>query len=131
MEQDKLSMPKQEVGSQLAISTFYLRNIVLNVAMIALPLMGKHNVNGVLNKCIAYVTYFVNYVGNSILYYVASSYVMSNFGKNYNNINSTIVVSSTILVININLCSGTNVTQQSDHIGGYYTIFKIILQGHQ
>jgi hypothetical protein len=64
----------------------------------------------------------VNYVGNSILHYVASSYVMSNFGKNYNNIDLTIAISSTILVIKISSCSGTNVTQQSDHIGGYYTI---------
>jgi hypothetical protein len=64
----------------------------------------------------------VNYEGNSILYYVASSYVMNNFGKNYNNIDSTIVVSSTILIIKISSCSGTNVTQQSDHINGYYTI---------
>jgi len=66
----------------------------------------------------------VNYVGtwSSILHYVASAYVMSNFGKNYNNIDSTIAVSSTILVTKISSCSGTNVTQQSDHIGGYYTI---------
>jgi hypothetical protein len=56
------------------------------------------------------------------VYYVASSYVMSNFGKNYYNIDSTIVLSSTILVIKIRSCSGTDVTQQSDHIGGYYTI---------
>jgi hypothetical protein len=34
-------MPKQEVGSQLVISTFYLRNIVLNVVMIILPLIGN------------------------------------------------------------------------------------------
>jgi len=34
-------MPKQEVGSQLATSTFYLKNIVLNVALITLPLMGN------------------------------------------------------------------------------------------
>jgi len=34
-------MPKQEVGSQLVISTFYLRNIVLNVVLIILPLIGN------------------------------------------------------------------------------------------
>lgn len=34
-------MPKQKVGSQLVISTFYLRNIVLNVVLITLPLIGN------------------------------------------------------------------------------------------
>ncbi len=41
VEEDKISMPKQEVGFQLATSTFDLRNIVLNVALITLPLMGN------------------------------------------------------------------------------------------
>jgi hypothetical protein len=41
VEQERNSMPKQEVGSQLATFTFYLRNIVLNVAFITLPLMGN------------------------------------------------------------------------------------------
>ncbi len=37
----RISMPKQEVGFQLATSTFYLKNIVLNVALITLALMGN------------------------------------------------------------------------------------------
>jgi hypothetical protein len=41
VEQDKIAMPQQEVGFQLATSTFYLRNIVLDVALITLPLMGN------------------------------------------------------------------------------------------
>jgi hypothetical protein len=62
VDQDKISMPKKEVGSQLAISTFYLRNVVLNVALITLPLMGnimsmEYWINALLMQTILWTTW--------------------------------------------------------------------------
>jgi hypothetical protein len=65
--------------------------------------------------------HFANCVGNSIMYYNVSSCVINNFGGDYINIYSTIVVLSTISITKINPCNGINVTQQNDHIRGYCT----------
>jgi uncharacterized membrane protein len=113
-------MPKQEVGFQLATSTFYLKNIVLNVVLITLPLMGNIMSMEYRIDAFAYAAYFVNYMGNSILHYVASSYVMSNFGKNYNNIDLTIAISSTILVVKISSCSGYYTINSKSNTNQYF-----------